>query len=201
MKPYKKIEKNEIKEQEKEPKQSYVMKSHIYRYLMKRYNKHTVLDLGSGAFFDDADYAIDLYDDTAKDYCHFIKHDLGKAPYPLNKKFKTIKCFRTIEYLKNPRTLIKEAYRLLDDDGTLLILTTISKELNDKWIRWKEFQMQTNTMTNEAVIKSILMEEGFIYKTYYNSLLGLNFIFLQPIWRLINNTRIFFVCKKNVNKI
>ena len=38
-----------------ELKESHVMKSHIYRYLIKRYNKYPVLDLGSGAFFGDAD--------------------------------------------------------------------------------------------------------------------------------------------------
>ena len=196
MKQYKKIEKNEVKEQKKELKQSYVMKSHIYKYLIKKYNMHPILELGAGAFFDNADYAIDLYDNTAKNYCNFMRHNLNVAPYPLNKKFNTIKCFRTIEYLENPRVLIKEAYKLLDDDGTFIILINNSKEVNDRWIKLKGLPIKTNSNVNETNLKKMLTQQGFSIEMYYNSFLGLNFKFLQPLWRLINGERTYFICKK-----
>ena len=172
-----------------ERKKSWRMNIHIYKHLRRKYLTKPSLDLGSGSYFEDVDYAIDLYDDSAKDYCNFIKHNLCIKPYPLKKKFNTIMCIGTIEYIENREVLISEAYRLLAKNGTFII-TLGSIEKYDKW---KNYKLPVYQLTPKE-LKNKLIKVGFKVETYYNSYLNLNYKFLQPLWKLIHKQITFFVC-------
>ena len=153
-------------------KKSYIMDTHVYKHLMKKYFKSPVLDLGSGKFFEkNVDYAIDLYDSSADGKCNFIKHDLDVKPYPLNKKFKTITCFRVVCILKNPKIMVEEAYRLLGNEGVFIINACIDREGWNNGVVNNSYPTKYNGLT-EKKLTHMLTNQGFkIIGKYYNSIL------------------------------
>jgi len=171
------------------------MQTHIYNFLKRKYFKRPMLELGSGKYPEDADYVIDLYDDTAKEHCKYIRHDLNKGPYPINKKFKTILCLRLIEYIDKPHVLLSEAYRLLDNNSIFIITVNNNRKRHRIWIESKGFPLKDNQLTDKK-LRKMLIEEGFSIEEYYNSRLNIGNYFLQPLWKLLNKDVIYFVCRK-----
>lgn len=181
--------------EQKTKRKSYLMQTHIYRFLKRKYFKSPLLEFGSGLFYEDADYMIDLYDDTAKDHCKFIKHDLDVSPYPINRKFKTILCMRVIEYIDRPNVMLSEAYRLLDHDGVFILTVINDRKRHSAWIENKGLPLKDNLLTDNK-LRKLLTETEFHIKEYCNSRLNLNYEFLQPLWKLLNKDVIYFVCRK-----
>ena len=177
---------------------------HIIRYIMKKYARGPTLDLGSGRGFLQKEFKIDssldYYDDSAGKYSNFTKHDLNKVPYPLNKKFRTITCFGTIHYLKNPENLVREARRLIDDHGFLILNITGKSKFSNRWASKHDVPIKHERFASKR-LKMIIRKEGFVIKKiYYNSWFNLNR--LQFLWKLLNvEGREYLVCvPKIVNK-
>jgi len=167
---------------------------------MKKYYSPKLLDLGSGSGSVEEtysiDYAIDLHDDSAKRYTKFIKHDLCKKPYPLDKKFKTILCLGTLHYIEEPDLLLKEVKRLLSADGHFILSFNMSKKIANWWANKWKCPIKHQDLTREQLIKLLNKNNFIIIKEYYNVSLNLlhGWTFL---WRLINPNKVYMVCKLN----
>ena len=174
---------------------SHIMDTHVYKYLIKKFFKRPVLDLGSGSFFENVDCAIDLHDEKAKDYTSFIKHDLNIRPYLVKEKFKTILCLRVMEYIRNPKAVVTEAFRLLEDNGVFIVTLSENKENYKKWVNGEGMSLKTNELKVKE-LRGLLEAAGFNVKEYCNSKLNFNQDFFQPLWKLVNGNLVYFVCKK-----
>jgi len=85
-----------------------------------------VLDIGGGnenmmEYFNVEDATIlDIENNSEKEY-DFIKADIRKKLPKIDKKFKTIFIFETLEHIENPLYLMAQVYDLLDEKGKVYI--------------------------------------------------------------------------------
>ena len=96
-----------------------------HKNLLKNLTSGSVLNLGSAegdlhkAISNTEKIGIDIINNSNVD----IVHDLNMYPYPLKRKFDNIIAGGVIEHLDNPTNFLNECYRLLKDDGRLILDT------------------------------------------------------------------------------
>ncbi len=173
-------------------KKNHIQTTHIYKFLKNKYFKQPLLELGTGRFPEKSDVGIDLNDNTANKVTNLIKHDLNKDPYPLKRKFKTIICMRVIEFIKQPKVLVSEAYRLLSDDGIFII------SMQDNLIGRKNWALNNGIEYGDIFspeLENMLEDQGFTVDKYHNSFFNLNS--WQFVWQFFNHSIYYYVCRKN----
>lgn len=171
-------------------------KSNLYKYLKSNYFKQPILEFGGGLYPDpDSNIILDFFEFDGSDD-RYIKHNLNDGPYPLIKKFNTILCLRTIEYIDKPKVIIDEAFRLLDDKGFFIITVNNDSRKHIRWINKRGFPLKYNNITN-AMLEDMLEKTGFSYIKWVNFPFNLNQRYLQPLWSyLFDEYVIFYVCRK-----
>jgi ubiquinone/menaquinone biosynthesis C-methylase UbiE len=101
--------------------------------------------------------------------CNVVCCDAEKLPFKA-KEFDSIVSLEVIYYLKNPINFIKESYRVLDNDGVLVISTFNDKMRFYNWLRHMMrlfnlggtfFDDGIKRFMNEKKLKRMLLRQGF----------------------------------------
>ncbi|NQE45998.1 Ubiquinone biosynthesis O-methyltransferase [ANME-1 cluster archaeon GoMg2] len=155
------------------------------RYLRKYKESGRLLDLGCGlGFF--LRYAEKYYETYGIDLSHFgIKEAkkrcntemvVGSATYiPFKDNyFDVITCFDLLEHMENPKDAIAECYRLLKDDGLLVITTPNISSNGLKWKKEKWFGFRDEThislLSNDEWINMLKKNSFKIVDVFYDGL-------------------------------
>jgi len=106
----------------------------IIKYTNKYIIKGSILDIGCGdGFIADClkkDFKITKVD--IKNGKDIIVHDLEKPPYPFeNEVFDGIICSEVLEHLYKPETVINESYRILKENGIMIVTVPNFNNINN----------------------------------------------------------------------
>ena len=160
-----------------------------------RYTKGRLLDIGCGANNFVRSYGNGVGVDVAKwEGCDQVIKNAAKLPFDDN-SFDTVSYLACLNHIPNRNDSVKEAARVLSNDGRIII-TMITPKLGNfvHWLRYKnDPDNQERHINNEnellgmshEQIKSILKEAGFTNIKHKRFVFGLNNIYIAERKKLI----------------